>query len=120
MRSVITGWWSWLVATWATASFAVFLIALFGDDGGEGVAHRVAFALIFLGFAAVTAVALVVRRKAPRLAAWLLVGGVGLPGLPGIGSIWMSIPTAIALVIIVGGVTTGEIRFRRPEPADEG
>jgi hypothetical protein len=27
----------------------------------------------------------------------------------------MLIPTAIALVIIVGGVKTGEIRFTRPE-----
>ncbi len=120
MRSVITGWWSWLVANWALALVAVSVIAAFGDDGDEGVAHRVAFALIFLGFAAVTAAALVVRRKAPRLAAWLLVVGVGLPGLPGIGSIWMSIPTAIALVIIVGGVRTGEVRFRQPEPAGEG
>ncbi len=119
MRSVITGWWSWLVAIWALAALAISVIALFGDDGDDG-AHRVAFALIFLGFASLTATALVVRRKAPRLAAWLLVVGVGLPGLPGIGSIWMSIPTAIALVIIVGGVRTGEVRFRQPEPAGEG
>ncbi|MEE9298499.1 MAG: hypothetical protein V3V29_05630 [Acidimicrobiia bacterium] len=119
MRSVITGWWSWLVATWASASFAISVIALFGDDGDEGIAHRVAFALIFLGFAAATAAALVVRRRAPRLAAWLLIVGVGLPGLPGF-SVWMFVPTAIALVIIVGGVTTGEIRFRRPEPAGAG
>ncbi len=120
MGSVITGWWSWLVAIVAFAYFAIFLIALFGDDGDEGVGHRVAFALIFLGFAAVTAAALIVRRKAPRLAAWLLIVGVGLPGLPGIGSVWMFIPTAIALVIIVGGVTTGEIRFGRPKPAGAG
>ncbi len=119
MRSVITGWWSWLVAVWAFALFAISVIALFGDDGDEGIAHRVAFALIFLGFAAATAAALVVRRRAPRLAAWLLIVGVGLPGLPGF-SVWMFIPTAIALVIIVGGVTTGEIRFRRPEPAGAG
>ncbi len=114
MRSVITGWWSWLVAIWALALLAISAIALFGDDSDEGVAHRVAFTLIFLGFAAATTAALVVRRKAPRLAAWLLVVGVGLPGLPGF-SVWMFIPTAIALVIIVGGVTTGEIRFRRSE-----
>ena len=119
MRSVITGWWSWLVAISAVALFAISVIALFGVDGDEGVAHRVAFALIFLGFAAVTAAALVVRRKAPRLAAWLLIVGVGLPGLPGF-YIWSLISTAIALVIIVGGVTTGEIRFRRSEPAGEG
>ncbi len=37
--------------------------------------------------------------------------------MPGIGSVWMLIPTAIALAIIVGGVTTGEIRFTRPEQA---
>ena len=117
MRSVITGWWSWLVAIWALALFAFSVIALLGDDGGEGVGHRIAFALVFLGFAAATGAALVVRPKAPRLAAWLLIVGVGLPGLPGIGSIWMSIPAAIALVIIVGGVTTGEVRFRRPERA---
>ena len=116
MRSVITGWWSWLVATSALALFAISVIAAFEDDGDEGVAHRVAFALIFLGFAAATTAALVVRRKAPRLAAWLLIVGVGLPGLPGF-SVWMFIPTAIALVIIVGGVRTGEIRFRRLEPA---
>ncbi len=116
MRSVITGWWSWLVAIWAFALLAIFVIALLGDDGDEGVAHRVAFALIFLGFAAVTAGALVVRRKAPRLAAWLLIVGVGLPGLPGF-SAWQFIPTAIALVIIVGGVRAGEVTFRRPEPA---
>ncbi len=115
MGSVITGWWSWLVAIWTVALFAISVIALFGDSGDEGVVHRIAFALVFLGFAAVTAAALVVRRKAPRLAAWLLVVGVGLPGLPGIGSVWLLIPTAVALVIIVGGVTTGEVRFRRPE-----
>ncbi len=108
------------MATWTVALFAISVIALFGDDGDEGVIHRVAFALIFLGFAAVTAAALVVRRKAPRLAAWLLIVGVGLPGLPGIGSVWMFIPTAIALVIIVGGVTTGEVRFRRPEQPGTG
>ena len=116
MRSVITGWWSWLVATWALAALAVSVIAVFGDDGDEGVAHRIAFALIFLGFAAATAAALVVRSRAPRLAAWLLIVGVGLPGLPSFASPSMLfIPTAIALVIIVGGVTTGEIRFRRSE-----
>ncbi len=114
--SVITGWWSWLVAIWAFASFAISVIALFGDDGDEGVVHRVALALIFLGFAAATATALVVRRKAPRLAVWLLIVGVGLPGLPGF-SVWQLIPAAIALVIIVGGVTTDEVRFRRPERA---
>ena len=76
------------------------------------------FALVFLGLAAVTAAALVVRRRAPRLAAWLLVIGVGLPGLPSPGSARaLFIPTAIALVIIVSGVTTGEVRFRRPELA---
>jgi uncharacterized membrane protein YhaH (DUF805 family) len=115
MRSVITGWWSWLVAIWAVALFAISVIALFADEGDEGVVHRIAFTLVLLGLAAVTAAALVVRRKAPRLAAWLLVVGVGLPGLPGIGSVWLLIPTAVALVIIVGGVTTGEVRFRRPE-----
>ncbi len=115
MGSVIRGWWSWLVALWTVALLAISVIALFGDDGDEGVVHRVAFTLIFLGFAAATAAALVARRKAPRLAAWLLIVGVGLPGLPGIGSVWMFIPTAIALVIIVGGVKTGEIRFTRPE-----
>ena len=113
MRSVITGWWSWLVATSALALFAISVIAAFEDDGDEGVAHRVAFALIFLGFAAATTAALVVRRKAPRLAAWLLIVGVGLPGLPSFASPSMLfIPTAIALVIIVGGVRTGEVTFR--------
>ena len=115
MGSVFTGWWSWLVAIWVLAAFTISVIAVFGDDGDEGVVHRVVFALIFLGFAAVTAAALVVRRKAPRLAAWLLIVGVGLPGLPGFGSVWMLIPTAIALIIIIGGVTTGEIRFTRPK-----
>ncbi len=119
MRSVITGWWSWLVAISALALFAISVIALFGDDGDEGIAHKVVFALIFLGFAAATATALVVRRKAPRLAAWLLIVGVGLSGLPGF-SVWQLIPAAIALVIIVGGVTTGEVRFRRPERPDAG
>jgi uncharacterized membrane protein YhaH (DUF805 family) len=114
MGSVFTGWWSWLVALWTVALLAISVIALFGDDGDEGVVHRIVFALVFLGFAAATAAALVVRRKAPRLAAWLLIVGVGLPGLPG-PSVWMLIPTAIALVIIVGGVKTGEIRFTRPE-----
>ena len=79
---------------------------------------RVIFAVVFLGLAAATAAALVLRRNAPRLAAWLLVVGVGLPGLPGIGSGWMLIPTVIALVIIVGGLTTGEVSFERPDLAD--
>jgi uncharacterized membrane protein YhaH (DUF805 family) len=120
MGSVFTGWWSWLVALWALAAFTFSVIALLGDDGDEEVVYRVAFALVLLGLAAVTAAALVVRRKAPRLAAWLLIVGVGLPGLPGIGSVWMLIPTAIALVIIVGGVITGEIRFTRPKRAGAG
>ncbi len=65
-----------------------------------------------------TAAALIVRRKRVRLAAWLLVVGVGLPG---IGFSWLVfIPIAIALVIIVTGVTTGEVTFRRHEPADVG
>jgi hypothetical protein len=116
IKGIITGWWSWLVALWALALFAIAVIALFGGD--EGVVHGVVMALVLFGLAAVTATALVVRRKAPRLAAWLLVAGVGPMALPGgSASIWMLIPTAIALVIIVGGVITGEMSFRRPKQA---
>ncbi len=115
MGSVFTGWWSWLVALWALAFFTFAVIALFSDEGDEGDVERFAFIFVLFGLAAVTAAALVVRRKAPRLAAWLLIVGVGLPGLPSVGSVRMLIPTAIALVIIIGGVKTGEIRFTRPE-----
>jgi len=38
---------------------------------------------------------------------------MALPG--GSGSVWMLIPTAIVLVIIIGGLTTGEVRFTRPK-----
>ena len=121
MGSVITGWWSGLVAIWASALFALSVIALFGDEGDDGVFGKVLFAFVFLVFAAATAGALVVRRKAPTLAAWLLVVGVGLPGMPSFASPSMLfIPTAVALVIIVGGVTTGEVTFRRPERASAG
>ncbi len=120
MGSVFTGWWSWLVAIWAVVLLAISVFAALGVgvEGDEGV-ERVVFALAFLGFAALTATALVVRHKAPRLAAWLLVVGVGPMALPGgSGSVWMLIPTAIALVIIIGGLATGEIRFTRPQQPD--
>ncbi len=104
------------MALWAGVLLAIAVIAVFGGD--EGVVHGVVMALVLFGLAAVTVTALVVRRKAPRVAAWLLVAGVGPMALPGgSGSFWMSIPTVIALVILVGGVITGEIRFRRPKRA---
>ena len=108
MGTVITGWWSWLVAIWVAALLFISVSNLFAD---ESVLGRVAGVLVFLGFAAVAGAGLVARRSAPRVAAWLLVVGVGLPG---IGFFWaLFIPTAIALLIIVSGVTTGEITFRR-------
>ena len=115
MGSVITGWWSWLVATWT--GLLLILSVLFLFEEGEGsprtFAGRAGLSLIFLGITAVAGTGLVVRRKSPRLAAWLLVVGVGLPGA---GFFWaLFIPTAIALFIMVSGVTTGEIRFKRPE-----
>ena len=113
MGSVFSGWWSSLVAIWTAALVFISVTALFGEAEDRGLLARVALALVMLGFAAVTAAALVVRRRTPKLAAWLLAVGVGLPG---IGFFWMLfIPTAIALVIIVGGVTTGEVTFRRPK-----
>ena len=115
MGSVITGWWSWLVAIWTGLLLVFSVIALFdrGEYSPRTVAARAGLSLIFLGIAAVAGAGLVVRRKAPRLAAWLLVVGVGLSGA------WFSwalfIPPAIALFVMVSGVRTGEIRFKRPE-----
>ncbi len=116
MGSVITGWWSWLVATWTGLLFILSVLSLFeeGEGSPRTFAGRAGLSLILLGITAVAGTGLVVRRQAPRLAAWLLVVGVGLPG---VGFFWaLFIPTAIALFIMVSGVTTGEIRFKRREP----
>ena len=110
MGSVITGWWSWLVAIWTVALLFISVAAGFSDESDLG---RVAGALVILGFAAAAGSGLVVRRNAPRLAAWLLVVGVGLAGA---WFFWaLLIPTAIALFVMVSGVRTDEIRFKRPD-----
>lgn len=117
MGSVITGWWSWLVATWTGLLLILSVLPLFqeGEGAARTLAGRAGFSLFFLALTAAVGTGLVIRRKAPRLAAWLLVIGVGLPGA---GFFWaLFIPTAIALFIMVSGVTTGEIRFKRPELA---
>ncbi len=113
MGAVITGWWSWLVATWTSALLVLSVLFLFAEGEGSPrtFAGRAGLSLIFLGIAAVAGTGLVVRRKAPRLAAWLLVVGIGLPGA---GFFWaLFIPTAIALFILVSDVKTGEISFRQ-------
>ncbi len=113
MGSVITGWWSWLVATWTGALLVLSVLFLFAEGEGSPrtFAGRAGLSLIFLGIAAVAGTGLVVRRKAPSLAAWLLVVGIGLPGA---GFFWaLFIPTAIALFILVSDVKTGEISFRQ-------
>ena len=110
MGSVITGWWSWLVAIWTAALLFISVGSLFTDESDLG---RVVGALVILGFAAAAGGGLVVRRKAPRLAAWLLVVGVGLAGAWFFWAVF--IPPAIALFIMVSGVRTGEISFKRPE-----
>lgn len=115
MGSVITGRWSWLVAIWTSLLLVLSLLALFeeGEGSPRTLAGRVGLSLVFLGITAVAGAGLVVRLKAPRLAAWLLVVGVGLLG---VGFYWaLLIPTAIALFIMISGVSTGEIRFKRPE-----
>ena len=114
MGSVITGWWSWLVATWTALLLILSVLPLFqeGEGSARTFAGRAGLSLIFLGFTAVAGTGLVVRRKAPRLAAWLLVVGVGLPG---VGFYWALFPIPFALFIMVSGVTTGEIRFKRPK-----
>ena len=115
MGSIITGWWSWLVAVW-TGLLLVFSVLFLFDQGKEAprtFLARLGLSLIFLGITTVAGAGLVLRSKAPRLAAWLLVIGVGLPG----AAFWWAlfIPTAIALFIMVSGVTTGEISFKRPQ-----
>lgn len=105
MSSILTGWWSWLVAMWAGALVLLAVTAPFGGDLFAGVI----FALVMLVMAGVVLRALVIRHRAPRAAAWLLVLGVGLPG---IGFFWLLfIPTALAVFILVSGVVTGEISF---------
>ena len=118
MGSVMTGWWSWLVAIWTGLLLVLSVLFLFeeGEGSPRTFAGRAGLSLIFLGIAAVAGTGLIVRLKAPRLAAWLLVVGVGLPGA---GFFWaLFIPTAIALFILVSGVKTGEISFRQPELAN--
>ena len=114
MRSILTGWWSWLVAIWAGLLVLAAASAGLGNDDSN-VWGWVAFALVVLAFAAADVRALMIRSRAPRVAAWLLVVGVGLPG---IGFFWLLfIPTALAIVILVGGVRTGEISFTGAKPA---
>ena len=117
MGSVITGWWSRLVAIWTGVYIIFSITALFdrGEYAARTFAGRAGQGLIILGFAAAAGAGLVVRRKAPRLAAWLLVVGVGLAGA---WFFWaLLIPPAIALFIMVSGVRTDEISFKRPELA---
>lgn len=117
MSSAINGWWSFLVAIWTGLLVALAVSILFEDGEGSPrtFAAKAVISLIMLAIAAAAGVGLVIRFKAPRLAAWLLVVGVGLPGL---GFWWaLFIPTAIAAFILIGGVATREISFRQTRPA---
>lgn len=111
MGSIVSGWWSWLVATWGALLALGAFSTLFGD---ESLGARIAFGLAMAALAAMTAVALVIRRVRPRLAASLLVVGLGLPG---VGFFWLFfIPPVLAIVLLVSGVVTREIGFRRLDP----
>lgn len=106
MRSMITGWWSWLVVFWTAAVFALAVVSLFEEEG------TLAGSLFMAAIGGATAAGFLVRRTSPRLGAGLLISSVGFLGA---GLFWaLFIPTALALIIIVGGLATGEITFSRP------
>ena len=106
MRSMITGWWSWLVVFWTAAVFGLAVVSLFEDDG------TLAGSLFMAAIGGATAAGFVLRKTHPRLGAGLLVASVGFLGA---GFFWaLLIPTALALIIIVGGLAKGEITFSRP------
>ncbi len=111
MGSIINGWWAWLVAIWTGLLGALAVSVLFEDGEGSPrtFAAKAVISLIMLAIAAAAGAGLVIRVQAPRLAAWLLVVGVGLPGL---GFWWaLFIPTAIAAFILISGAATKEISF---------
>ena len=115
MRSVLTGWWSWLVALFGTALAAFAILGFFiADEADDG---RVAGSIIGIVLAVMIGVGLVVRQGSPRLGAWLIVIGVVATG---IGFFWLLfIPTVLAALIVISGFTTEEISLVKPKPAGE-
>ena len=70
---------------------------------------------VALVFAAAVIAALVMRKRAPILAGWLLVLGVAVPGIL---AFWLFlIPTAVAAVILITGHTTREVSYWPRETA---